>query len=491
MKLLQSLTHIIIGLSLLVCISCEKTIPAVEPDIASVNDVKVYGDFAIKLNTLTDHQVYLTWKALANAVSYDIIINDTLLMPHITNTYCTVTGLKADAAQKITIRAISKYLTVKTAIVTFRTMKVLIAEASMVELNKYQYANPTFTYCKKITDGGYLFIMNSQNITSTCALAIKTDKDLNVIWKTELSFGDDPISTYYRSFTDVVFCKDGSYLLVLYKSIFKLSSRGAVLWKTNKLFDDNIRDNVTGGIELADGSYWIVGTSYRNWGSAISSEYTLTQLSSNGTLVWKKYGGNSLENYSCKIVKKDDDHFFIFGTTDISGSSFSQLSNINATMNLVEVNGTGNFMGQQSFDYCTNETKARNQSVPLNILISEDHSYYLVGQGFGVYGETQIVKISSSGSLLWDYKGYKSGESNASPKACNILTGNRIAIVAFLDYDWFRINEFNADGTLFHTMDISHFSDCIFIDKDELGRYIYITTDGIMYKINPDGYNNN
>jgi hypothetical protein len=431
MKLLQSLIHILIGLSLLLCVSCEKTIPVVEPDIASGKSVKVYGDFAVKLNTLTDHQVYLTWTAPTNAASYDIIINDTLSIRDITNTYCTVTGLKANTAQKIVIRAISKDLTVKTATVTFWTMKELIEEASMVELNKYQYANLSYTYCKKNTDGGYLFIVSSQNIISSCVLAIKTDKNLNVIWKTELSFDNNAISAYYRSFTDVVFCKDGSYLLVLYKWVFKLSSSGAILWKTNKLFDNIVSDNITGGIELADGSYWIVGTSFRNWGSAISSEYTLTQLSNKGILVWKKYWGNSLENYAYKIVKKDDDHFFIFGTTDISGSSFSQLSYINATLNLVAVNGAGDFVGQQFLNYSKSGTNTRNQAVPLNIVMSGDNSFYLVGQGYQIYGETQIVKVSDTGALLWNYKGYENGESYVSPKACNVLNGNKIAVVAF------------------------------------------------------------
>lgn len=61
-------------------------------------------------------------------------------------------------------------------------------------------------------------------------------------------------------------------------------------------------------------------------------------------------------------------------------------------------------------------------------------------------------------------------------------------IVTWLDNDWYKIKEFNSDGTIDNTMKIDNLEDCLYIDKDENGRYVYITTGGYQIKINPEGY---
>jgi hypothetical protein len=484
MKTSTLIRYCLIAFTIFAYTACEKTIPADEPVLTQTNKATVIGDFDVKVQSITDHQVYLTWTAPKNAASYDIVINDSLALHNIKTTYYNIAGLKANTDQKIIIRAVSTDLSVKTATVSLKTMKELYEEVRQVFIDKYQYTRVNFNYCTKTKDGGYLLTFYGFKNEVNCELAVKTDKDMNVIWKTELVLGYGKTAAGFRTTIEIKTCSDGGYLIVNTKYVVKLSATGSLLWKNDELLDKTI-DYVNGSIELSDGSFWVVGSSSRNWTKAVSLEYTLTKLSRDGNIIWKKYWGSSLENSACKIIKKADGNYFIVGTTETSGATFNNLSYMDLNISLQELDGDANILTQKYFLYC--KDNKRNSAQILNVFSTEDNHYVIVAQGDQIYGETQVIVVSANSSLIWDYRGYNDGETMAFPRACNEV-GNKTIVVAWLDYNWYKIKEFNSDGTIYNMMLINNLDDCLYIDKDENGRYVYITTGGYQLKINPDGY---
>jgi len=484
MKIQTLIRHCFIAFTIFTYTACEETISADEPILAQTNKATVIGDFNVKIQSITDHQVNLTWTAPKNAESYDIIINDSLTLHNIKTAFYNIAGLKANAEQKIIIRAMSTDFSMKTATVNLKTMKEFYEEVRQVFIDKYQYTRVNFNYCTKTKDNGYLFTFYGFKNEVNCELAVKTDKDMNVIWKTELALGYYKTSSGFRTNIEIKNCSDGGYLIVNAKYVVKLSATGSLLWKNEKLLDYAI-DDINGFVELPDGSFWIVGTSSRNWSKAVSLEYTLTKLSPDGNIIWKKYWGSTLENRACKIIKKADGNYFIVGTTETSGATFDNLSYMDQNISLQELDENANIINQKYFLYC--KDRKRNSAIISNILTTGDNNYIIVALGDQIYGETQVLKVSSNSNLIWEYKGYNNGESMAFPRACNEI-GDRTIVVSFSYDSPYEIKEFNSDGTIYKTMFINGVDDCLYIDKDENGRYVYITTGGYQIKINPDGY---
>jgi hypothetical protein len=484
MKTTNVIRYCLIAFTIFAYTACEKTILADEPVLTQTNKATVIGDFDVKVQSISDHQVYLTWTAPKNASSYDIVINDSLSLRNIITTYYYFTGLKANTDLKIIIRAVSSDLSVKTSTINLKTKKELYEEVRQVFIDKYQYTRVNFDYCTKTKDGGYLFTFNGLKHEENCELAVKTDKNMNVLWETELALGYGKTAAGFRTNIDIKNCSDGGYLIVNTKYVVKLSATGSLLWKNDELLD-NPTDYVNGWIELSDGSFWVVGSSSKNWNKAVSLEYTLTKLSQDGNVIWKKYWGSTLENSACKIIKKADGNYFIVGTTETSGATFDNLSYMGLNISLQELDENANIVNQKYFLYC--KDNKRNSAIILNILPTEDKNYIIVALGNQIYGETQVLKVSANLSLIWDYRGYNDGETMALPRACNEI-GDRTIVVSLLGYDRYKIKEFNSDGTNFNTMIIGNLDDCLYIDKDENGRYVYITTGGYQLKINPDGY---
>lgn len=454
-----------IGLISILFISCD-ILPAKEPIIKQQDNAIVVGDFDVTVTSITDHIVSLSWTASQNASSYDIIVNDTLAIYNIKNNYYSIEGLKANTNQKICIRAISKDLSVKISTVTLKTMQELYDEVRQIYISPYDYNITSYSRCMPTNDGGYLLIAAGTKNDVNCDLAIKTDKDFNVTWSTMLALGFTTVSRGFRFNTDIQACKDGGYLFVMGNYVAKVSNAGQLLWFNPNLLDDTSLDFVNGGIEMEDGTYLLVGTSSKNWTSGAKRQYTFTKLSSNGQMIWKKTSSGALNRDAYKIVKSADGNYFVYGIIQDSQSSF------------VKIDPNGNILSEYSYN--------DGDIFPILLYAASDNNYYLLQDG-----TINISKVNSAGSVIWSKNCNLFPGADISVRTANVIVNDNILIVSCLNYGYYIVYQYNSDGTMSKSTTLGNMSDCIYISKDDNGRYIYITTDGYVLMINPDGYFSN
>src|ERR1035437_544777 len=190
-------------------ISCDNSV--FEPEIGTPQDVNNIGVFVIENTVPASRELYLSWTKAVNAVSYDILINDTLSISGISVNYCSISGLKPDTDYKISIRAINKDLSVKTISENIRTLKELINGIYQIKFGKYDFSNYIFSQCIKTQNNGYIFFGECEEYNNGYKLFVKTDENYNILWHKEFPTGDS-----FHSFTtmeqNIKECTNGDLL---------------------------------------------------------------------------------------------------------------------------------------------------------------------------------------------------------------------------------------------------------------------------------------
>lgn len=452
---------ILISACMISFLSCEEINVDIEPLIEATEETNDVGDFDFTLSTPTDCTIKLRWSVAVNAKSYDIIINDILRIKDITTDGYTITDLVPNTSYKIVVRAISSSLQTKTIEKTIKTLEKPISEVYKLPLDKYEYSKYDFTNCIKTNDGNYIFLGDAEKYIMGYKLIVKTDKFLNILWKTEISTGIYFAYTLFH--IDLKQCSDGGYLVITEHIIYKISASGQLLWENSDLKNQSI-DMFNSAGEMSDGSYICIGTSARNKIPGISLEYFLMKISTSGKTIWKKYAGTTPSNIGSKVLCHSNGKNYLFGTAN--------------NYSVLIFDNSGNVIKELFYNY---DSRAINK----DILQASDGNIYLIGSSFINYGESYIVKINENGDFIWDRRGYDDGEHYAIVNAGTVLTDNTLVFISYIDYDDYQIKELNSNGELKSNLVLKDFFKPILIDKDEQGCYFLISKSGYLYRFQP------
>ena len=462
-----------------VIVSCNTGI--FEPEINQPSEVNDLGDFEFKNSVPASNQIFLSWTSATNAVSYDVLINDTLSASNITDTYYSIAGLNSDREYKISVRAQNKKNMVKIISQKIRTMKELISEINQIRFGKYEYSQYIFVRCIKTTDNGYVFFGEAEKLGKGYKLILKTDENFNIVWKQEIldGLGFHYIVSYDQNVEE---CKNGDILIKMEKTFYRLSSSGELLWKVNNLNTTSL-ENIQYVTEMSDGNYLAVGSSSVIKSANFYIRFMAIKFTKEGTVIWKNIFGSTYYNYGYFAIPNNDGSFLFIGNAETSGATSENYSDAKCGLSVESMSANGVLLNENIFPY--NGTASPQYALPTN-----DGNYYFVCLGISLnYSyESYIVKIKKDGTFLWERKGSEDGEYYASPKAATVLKDNTLLVVSYLDYDNYGIKEFSDDGKLKSTFILKNYPIPILIDKDEKGRYIFISKEGYIIKLNPDGY---
>lgn len=168
-----------------------------------------------------------------------------------------------------------------------------------------------------MADGGYLLAGYTSNakINDCDVYIMKTDAVGNLLW-TKTYGGDKPDFPYH-----MLAINDSSYFLIGYSQshgggdydflLMKIDSAGNLLWtKTYGGYGNDIGREI---IATSDGNYVMVGSS--NSPGLADQNANLIKIDSDGTVIWSKFYGDTLNDYGNCVRQTSDGGFIMVGQT--------------------------------------------------------------------------------------------------------------------------------------------------------------------------------
>lgn len=222
--------------------------------------------------------------------------------------------------------------------------------------------------------------------------------------------------------TSVIELSDGDYLITGYTymddsdgdvCLIKTNSNGEMLW--NKTYGGSEGDFGKSVIELTDGNYLIVGTTY-SYGSEIINIY-LIKTDQNGTIIWEKTYSKFGENRGVSVVEVNDGGYLITGYTNPFGSTND------ADVYLVKTNTTGGVLWSKTYG---NE----NRDNPNSMVELENGDFLVAGSTKPVSvgtGNAFLMKTNSNGNRLWN-RTYDTYESNDAQSIAALGDGGYLMV---------------------------------------------------------------
>lgn len=502
MKVYLHFSIITILLSVL-CFSCSKDdifVPAEEPKIENPGDeATIVGNIDVSVMDLRDTDLFLKWYPVENATSYEISINDTMIISdgiiksdYLDYYYFRISNLQSNSNYKITLRAITKDLNVKSSIILVKTKKSFIDKIITIPID-FQEFDPTMwsPFYKYIntSDGGSAIVGSLSKNGSTYTSLIKLTSSYDIQWICNIKGNSRMIP--HEPTMDLIECSDNSFVVINYYSISKINQNGNILWQISNLNNENrdVIEYLSSAVELPDNSLLVVGNSDRNWGQlSVGIEGLIARISKDGKIEWKKYYHSSIENMFEKIVLKNDGNLFVAGTRDINNANYQSLSDIRKAICIVEMTQNGDALKEMIYKY---QQEPSDEYASLNNLIAHDGYYYIVGGVTYDYFNTFLVKIDNNGSILWQRRGHEDGEYSSNISISGL--GNKsIFMYSFVSSQTSILKEVGFDGDIVNEVNFTKFPEGypngIYCGQDKDGRFIYTTVDAQVLFVNLDGY---
>lgn len=177
---------------------------------------------------------------------------------------------------------------------------------------------------------------------------------------------------YYSPTGDFPPCSAGGCLGQGYAAIMNIGANGSLNWA--KRWDGSSQEDTSSNIiQLADGSYVMVGTAHTS--GIFNNNALLIKINSDGSMAWNKLidsGSTSQLGYS--VIQSSDGGFLVSGTT--SSGVF-----------VAKFDSSGNFSS-------TGSTYLSGISGKSLLAKATDNGYVLAGQNF-------LIKFNSSNSVVW------------------------------------------------------------------------------------------
>ncbi|HWJ28979.1 MAG TPA: BACON domain-containing carbohydrate-binding protein [Flavisolibacter sp.] len=238
----------------------------------------------------------------------------------------------------------------------------------------------------------------------------------------------------------------------------------------------------------SDGGYVIVGSTNSNDGSVIGNhggyDILIVKYDINGNLVWKKTFGGGSNDYAYSVKSTSDGGFILTGSSaSFNGDVTVSEAHGSDDVWVVKLDVNGNIMWQHLFGGSTFD-------VGQSIEETSDGGYIVAGYTYssnGTVSATQgggdawVMKLSSSGSLLWEhtYGGTKFDEANSiivSPDGGYIIAGltqsNDGDVIGYRGgYSDAWVLKLNESGTIIWQRSLGG-------SNDDQGNSVIATTDG-------------
>lgn len=196
--------------------------------------------------------------------------------------------------------------------------------------------------------------------------------------------GESENETAYSSLV----LRDGNFLMVARKQVLagsqlinqtylvKLDPKGTIIWE--KIYGNTVIDNRTYSVaEDENGNIFLAA----NWNGA-----SLIKINSSGNILWQKFYTYPLDSFGAIRLKNNKisilTYYFVNG---------------NYTIGLMKSDTAGNVIWSKYY------TDTSMYDVNYNNLLANNSEYYIVGnKRIGQNGYGVILKIDTSGNLLWE-----------------------------------------------------------------------------------------
>jgi hypothetical protein len=195
----------------------------------------------------------------------------------------------------------------------------------------------------------------------------------------------------------IIQSSDGGYVVAGYTGggfgaggydfyVVKLDSSGNVQW--TKTIGGSYDDGANSIIQSSDGGYVVAGWT-ESFGAGYYPDIYVVKLDSSGNVIWSKTIGGSYEDYAYSIIQSSDGGYVAVGYTGSFGAG--------GDIYVVKLDSLGNVQWTKTIG-------GSFADVAQSIIRSSDGGYVVVGRtnSFGAGGwDIYVVKIDGSGNVQW------------------------------------------------------------------------------------------
>jgi hypothetical protein len=178
--------------------------------------------------------------------------------------------------------------------------------------------------------------------------------------------------------------------------------KGELVW--NKSFGGSQEEKINSVVSTSDGGILVLGYTKSNDGDVTKTndliDIWLSKYDSNGTLLWNKTIGGSMDDFGYSIIASNDGNYVIAG---YSGSSDGDVpSNLGMhDFYITKITGNGDIIWKKSYGFNSHDHAHK-------VIQTSDGGYFVVG--FADYSG-----IDGSGGTGNNGEGHSMGKSNAAP----------------------------------------------------------------------------
>lgn len=269
------------------------------------------------------------------------------------------------------------------------------------------YPNNDFGYSiVRANNGNYVMAGSTQNVSTIDTLGayiVEVDISGNIVWSKKVIQGIGVKALHIIQTTDGGFVFTGwafNYFGDYNVIVVKLDSMGNVIW--DKTVGTSGIDYGYSVLQTADNGYAIVGTSD---GLGWNNIY-LIRLDASGNLLWTKYYyGENGYSYGCSIVQSADNGLVISGFT----SAFSTLNDNDVYV--FKTDSIGNLQWTRTVGGVNDEgVSSIARTNDGGYIVSSSTNSFSIGGDYDYY----LVKLDSSGNVLWTKTAGGNGDDNAN-----------------------------------------------------------------------------
>ena len=218
--------------------------------------------------------------------------------------------------------------------------------------------------------------------------------------------------------------------------VMKFTANNSLLW--SKTFGGTEDDRGNDIIQTADGGFAILGFTQSSNGDVIqnngSKDFWIAKLTTTGTLTWQKSFGFSGSDYGTSLIQTNDNGYLLTGVIDVTasggeGNSRTSQRHAGGDIWAVKLSAVGNFEWSKYFGGSFTDTAFGVEKTADNgfiIVGSSDSDDVDISDNKGSY-DFWVLKISSSGTLLWE-KSFGGTEIDEARAITSTTDGNFIIV---------------------------------------------------------------
>jgi len=290
---------------------------------------------------------------------------------------------------------------------------------------------------KQTTDGGYVFAGWSRanysgNHGGYDFWVVKLDSSGTEVWEQNLGGSGNELAYSIQQTTD------GGYIVAGESDdatgnhgntdywIVKLDSSGNIIWQ--KSLGGSGGETAYSIQQTNDGGYIVAGTSTSTDGDVTGNhgngDYWIVKLDSSGNIIWQKSLGGSGNDYAQSIQQTSDGGYIVAGTStsndgDVTGHhGAAGVPGVNGVSDywIVKLDSSGNIIWQKSLGGSDDDIVTSIQQTTDGGYIVAGYSWSTDGDVTGNHGNGDywIVKLDSSGNIIWQKSLGGSGNDYAS-----------------------------------------------------------------------------